>query len=152
MINESHDEAIKNIASTNGIESCCLLCGLNHQARDFIRAILLHLIDQLEENGSFIKFLHSNQYLTQEAYQNIAKKLEVKNNELAAQQKKSCNHFANCLYYILSVSLIVTNYFLSENLNLFFKIAYWPEMYTLYSSFTKSIYLLNTLFNRSKEK
>jgi len=152
MISESHDEAIKNIASTNGIESCCLLCGLNHQARNFIRAILLHLIDQLEENGSFIKFLHSNQYLTQEAYQNIAKKLEVKNNELAAQQKKSCNHFANCLYYILSVSLIVANYFLSENLNLFFKIAYWPEMYTLYSSFTKSIYLLNTLFNRSKEK
>jgi hypothetical protein len=60
MINESHDETIKNIAPTNGIESCCLLCGLNHQARDFIRAILLHLIDQLEENGSFIKFLHSN--------------------------------------------------------------------------------------------
>jgi hypothetical protein len=47
------------------------------------------LIDQLEENGSFIKFLHSNQFLKQEAYQNIAKKLEVKNNdELAAQEKR----------------------------------------------------------------
>jgi Zn-finger in ubiquitin-hydrolases and other protein len=106
MISESHDEAIKNIAPTNGIESCCSLCGLNHQARDFMRAMLLHLVDQLEENGSFIKFLHSNQYLTQEAYQNIAKKLEVKNNELAAQEKKSCNHFANIVSSIDERSVV----------------------------------------------
>ena len=28
---------------------CCSLCGLNHEARDFIRAMLLYLLDQLEE-------------------------------------------------------------------------------------------------------
>lgn len=43
-----------SIQTTLGIS----LCGLNHQARDFICATLLHLVDQLEESGNFIKFHH----------------------------------------------------------------------------------------------
>jgi hypothetical protein len=38
-------------------EYCCSVCGLNHEARDFIRAMLLYLFDQLEENSKFIKLL-----------------------------------------------------------------------------------------------
>jgi hypothetical protein len=50
---------------------CCSQCGLNHEARDFIRAMLLQLIDRLEKNDKFIAFLKNNQLLTQEAYDRI---------------------------------------------------------------------------------
>ena len=35
------------------IDFCCTQCGLNHEARDFVRAMLLHLIDQFENNPHF---------------------------------------------------------------------------------------------------
>ncbi len=57
--------------------------------------------------------------------------------------------FSLVLFFLLKVR---NYYFLSKNLNLFFIIAYWPEVYTLYSSLIESFYLLNTVFNRSKEK
>jgi hypothetical protein len=41
----------------------CNYCGINHEARDFIRAILLHLIDGLETNDEYIKFLQDNKFL-----------------------------------------------------------------------------------------
>ena len=41
-------------------------CGLNHEARDFIRAILIRLIDQLETSGDFIDFLKNKELLTLE--------------------------------------------------------------------------------------
>lgn len=41
----------------------CNHCGINHEARDFIRAILLHLIDGLETNDEYIKFLQDNKFL-----------------------------------------------------------------------------------------
>ena len=88
-ISESNDdEKIRRIApssssSLSSAESkqidenyCCSLCGLNHEARDFIRAILLYLFDQLEENSKFIKLLKNNQFLTQEDYQRLAEKIE----------------------------------------------------------------------------
>jgi uncharacterized UBP type Zn finger protein len=74
------------------MKACCPLCGLNHQARDFMRAMLLHLIDQLEESRDFIDFLHSNRFLTPDTYQNITKKLEARYIELVRQEKRSCNH------------------------------------------------------------
>jgi hypothetical protein len=54
-------------------EFCCKsnFCGLNHEVRDFIRAIFLHLIDDLETNPQFIKFLYNNGFLTQEGYKHI---------------------------------------------------------------------------------
>jgi hypothetical protein len=71
---------------------CCSLCGLNHEARDFIRAMLLYLFDQLEENSKFIKLLKNNQFLTQEDYQRLAEKIEARNQVLAEEVKKGCNH------------------------------------------------------------
>ena len=35
----------------------CSHCGLNHEARDFIRAVLLYMIDQSEQSKKFINFL-----------------------------------------------------------------------------------------------
>jgi hypothetical protein len=57
------------------IEHCCSQCGLNHEARDFMRAILLHLIDQVEKHGEFIDFMKANQFLRKEAYDNIKKEM-----------------------------------------------------------------------------
>jgi hypothetical protein len=54
-------------------EFCCTQCGLNHEARDFIRAMLLHLIDKLESNSKFIDLLFKNQFLTNEAYGQVQK-------------------------------------------------------------------------------
>jgi hypothetical protein len=64
----------KRWAPGKSIDFCCSQCGLNHEARDFIRATLLHLIDQLEKYDKFIDFLKNNQYLTQEAYERIGEK------------------------------------------------------------------------------
>jgi hypothetical protein len=47
----------------------CRYCGINHEARDFIRAILLHLLDQFEITPAFIEFLISHKLITQEAYE-----------------------------------------------------------------------------------
>ena len=60
------------------IEFCCTQCGLNHEARDFIRAILLRLADKLETNDKFIDFLKDNQMLTQEAYEQIERRIQSK--------------------------------------------------------------------------
>lgn len=53
------------------IDFCCTQCGLNHEARDFIRAMLLYLIDNFEKYDKFVQFLKDNQILTQEAYEEI---------------------------------------------------------------------------------
>jgi hypothetical protein len=52
----------------------CPGCGVNHEIRDFIRAILVHLIDQLEISGVFIKFLNNKNALNEELYQRLEKK------------------------------------------------------------------------------
>lgn len=94
MIAESKDETVRKSAPLKRMESCCQLCGLNHEARDFIRAMLLHLIDEIEENRNFVEFLYGNQFLTQEKYQGITKKLEETNSQLVGITKQSCSHFA----------------------------------------------------------
>jgi hypothetical protein len=54
---------------------------------------LVSSIYRLCQNSKFVKFLCDNQFLTQEAYQEIAKKLEVKHNELIQEERnKSCTH------------------------------------------------------------
>lgn len=113
-INESSkdDDKIRRIAPSSSSHSsakskqidenycCCSLCGLNHEARDFIRAMLLYLFDQLEENSKFIKLLKNNQFLTQEAYQRLAEKIEARNHVLVEEEeikKKGCNHIIDVI-------------------------------------------------------
>lgn len=59
-------------------EFCCSQCGLNHEARDFIRAILMHIIDQFQNSSRFIEFLKKNGLISQEAFDQIVKRLDDK--------------------------------------------------------------------------
>ena len=68
---KENERIIKKWLPEKTIEFCCTQCGLNHEARDFIRAILLRLIDKLEKNSKFIDFLKDNHLLTKETYENI---------------------------------------------------------------------------------
>ena len=65
-------------APENKLELCCSHCGLNHEARDFIRAMLLRLLDQLEKHENYINFLKDNQFLSQQAYETVRAKMERK--------------------------------------------------------------------------
>jgi hypothetical protein len=60
---ESKDKDIQNLAPSKykGYDKDkedyrCSQCGLNHEARDFIRAILLYIIDQFEQSKNFLDF------------------------------------------------------------------------------------------------
>ncbi|MGC2572643.1 MAG: hypothetical protein WA364_14110 [Candidatus Nitrosopolaris sp.] len=77
-IAEHEDEEIKNWAPSRGLEYCCSQCGLNHEARDFMRATLLHLIDQLEKKPKFIDFMNSKQFLTNEGYESVKAKMKIR--------------------------------------------------------------------------
>ena len=48
---------------------------------------------QIEENVKFVGFLHDNQFVTEEAYQAIAKRITTNHNELIQEErKKTGNH------------------------------------------------------------
>jgi hypothetical protein len=85
---------------------CCSLCGLNHEAKDFIRAMLLYPFDQLEENSKFIKLLKNNQFLTQEDYQRLAEKIEARNQVLVEEVKKGCNHIIDITGTMIAIFLL----------------------------------------------
>jgi len=55
-------------------EYCCTRCGLNHEARDFMRAILIFLIDEVEENCRFVELMKENDFITPEAYECVKQK------------------------------------------------------------------------------
>ena len=80
---ESKDKDIQNLAPSKykGQDKYredyrCSQCGLNHEARDFIRAVLLYMIDQFEQSKNFIDFLKENELVTNDAYTNVVKKLK----------------------------------------------------------------------------
>jgi hypothetical protein len=77
-ITEYDDDETKMWAPEKDLECCCSQCGVNHEARDFMRAMLLHLIDQLEKHSKFIDFLEDNNFLTQQAYDRVKAKNETK--------------------------------------------------------------------------
>ena len=54
----------------------CSQCGLNHEARYFIRAVLLYMIDQFEQSKNFIDFLKEKELVTNDAYIHVIKKLK----------------------------------------------------------------------------
>jgi hypothetical protein len=68
---KDNGKIIKNWIPERMVEFCCTQCGLNHETRDFIRAMLLHLIDKLEKNDKFFDFLKDNRFLTLEAYEQV---------------------------------------------------------------------------------
>jgi hypothetical protein len=53
----------------------CSTCGLNHEARDFIRATLLYLLDQFERSSDYLEFIREKNYIDNKhfnEYQNLA--------------------------------------------------------------------------------
>jgi hypothetical protein len=46
----------------------CSTCGLNHEARDFIRATLLYLLDQFERSSDYLEFIREKNYIDKEHY------------------------------------------------------------------------------------
>ena len=76
---KKEDKNIQKWIPERTIEFCCTQCGLNHEARDFIRAMLLHLIDKLEKSDKFLGFLKDNSLLTNEAYQNAKDRMSGNN-------------------------------------------------------------------------
>jgi hypothetical protein len=52
-ITSSHDPKIKRIVPNKDKNMQCQFCGVNHDARDFIRATLLHILDRFETSSMF---------------------------------------------------------------------------------------------------
>lgn len=69
---------VKDWIPERTLEFCCTQCGLNHEVRDFIRAMLIHLIDKLEGYDKFFDFLKENHLITQEAYEQVKTKARNK--------------------------------------------------------------------------
>ena len=71
-VHDHNDKKVRKWAPERNVQHCCSQCGLNHEARDFIRAVLLVLIDQLERNHTLLNYLKDNDLLTQESFERIA--------------------------------------------------------------------------------
>jgi hypothetical protein len=75
--NEYDDKQLREKwAPEKNLDRCCSQCGLHHEARDFARAVMLHLIDRLEAHPMFIDFMKNNRFLKQDAYESIMKRKE----------------------------------------------------------------------------
>ena len=58
----------EQIAPGEGASYVCSTCGLNHEARDFIRATLMFLIDQFEKCSDYLEFLNEQHYIDKKHY------------------------------------------------------------------------------------
>jgi hypothetical protein len=56
---------------------CCSQCGLNHEARDFIRAVLLHMIDEFQSSNKFVELLKRNGFINPETYDRLLKQIAL---------------------------------------------------------------------------
>jgi transposase-like protein len=92
------------IQGRDNANSCCVQCGINHEARDFMRAMLLHLLDHFERNGKFIEFMKDNEFLDVDAYQTMVTNIEKfqkqerntqEHNNGSISIKEACSHFAD---------------------------------------------------------
>jgi hypothetical protein len=73
LTTESNDEAVKTVSPDNSKAMRCSSCGINHEARDFVLAMLLRLIDRLEIKVGFINLLRERGLITEEAFTNMMK-------------------------------------------------------------------------------
>jgi len=61
----------KVLSSEINNKSLCPNCGFNHEARDLIRAILIHSIDELERTNEFIDLLEKQHLISDEVYSRL---------------------------------------------------------------------------------
>src|SRR5215831_2694573 len=57
-ITSPYDPTLKRLVPNVDKSMQCQFCGVNHDARDFIRATLLHILDQFETSSMFMDFLN----------------------------------------------------------------------------------------------
>jgi hypothetical protein len=72
----NNEEIKEKWAPSNEGNYCCTQCGLNHEARDFFRAIFLNLIDEFEQSKQFMDFLKGQNMVTQHSYEKIRTAVE----------------------------------------------------------------------------
>jgi hypothetical protein len=65
MLSES--ERIRMMAGLNNVR--CANCGIDHESRNFIRAIVLHLLDDFELSNDFIDFLKTKSIINERGYE-----------------------------------------------------------------------------------
>ncbi len=83
QVSYNKENIVRQMAPRTNVDFICPECGLNHEVRDFIRTILLHLIDQFEMSTYFIKFLKSKDFLNDVAYGEL-QKIATSNDQIAS--------------------------------------------------------------------
>jgi hypothetical protein len=63
-------QAVRNEKQTRTHQQC-KFCGYDHEMRDFMKATLLHLIDELEANNEFIEFMHREGIINKTTYERL---------------------------------------------------------------------------------
>jgi hypothetical protein len=71
----------------------CSSCGVNHEARDFIRAVLLHLMDHLEKTYRFAEFMKKNELIAEHTYRELIKSIESTGEEEEQEQEQEEDGF-----------------------------------------------------------
>lgn len=61
-ITSSGDPILKQLVPKADKSMQCQFCGVNHDARDFIRATLLHILDQFETSSMFMDLMRNNSF------------------------------------------------------------------------------------------
>ncbi len=75
-VKESDEKHVKQIAPTKDSDYVCSTCGLNHEARDFIRAVLMYLLDQFELSSDYLEFLREQNYIDKEHFNEYYKLIQ----------------------------------------------------------------------------
>ncbi|MFY9799026.1 MAG: winged helix-turn-helix domain-containing protein [Candidatus Nitrosopolaris sp.] len=65
-ITSSGDPILKQLRPDTEKSMLCQFCGVNHDARDFIRATLLHILDQFETSNAFMDFINEKQFISKD--------------------------------------------------------------------------------------
>jgi len=59
------------VSGRDSSKSCSVHCGMNHDARDFVRGTLLHLLQHPERHDrhdKFMEFMKNNEFLDMDSY------------------------------------------------------------------------------------
>ena len=79
---KSTNGEVKSWRPTLTTDFCCLNCGVNHETRDFARALILHALEHAESGEKYVELLKKNQSIT-------PKLLEIiKSNEEETQENE----------------------------------------------------------------
>jgi hypothetical protein len=65
-ITSSGDPILEQLRPNAEKSMLCQFCGVNHDARDFIRATLLHILDQFETSSAFMDFINERQFISKD--------------------------------------------------------------------------------------